>query len=960
MKLIRLFALAFAVVSYAFTSGCDNGGDTKEKFEDVSSPQVIAAVFTDADSSRTVNAGDQVAVIFNKAVSTNSTTINDFHLAVTGDTLASATVAQVSDSTTITITLGLGDKLTVNGTYDMTRISAGSPSGIDVAANNSITDAGGRTAVQSIFRGVDVRGHLEPFGPGIASAFYEDANHSGTVSSGDTLRVTFESAVSTLGGNAADCFTLAVSGDGFGTDATFGPVTASTTVLITLGAGVVLTPDGTFSSGNSSAGAPSGIAISSSIPKYAIYSSENGGTIEPNGTFDVGGSTVDPIPPELVSADYNDMNGNGGIDAGDRILLEFTEDVKLDSGAPGPVTLSNEDFLLPVSGDWLGAGATVSDGTAGDNQMYITLGTSPVLNVLGAYSASDNTAGASTGIAIGDNMTADLITDFSSLLNNAVPSAVLDVEEGSFSPDLTAPRLVLVKWDDADCDSTVDAGEEVTLKFSETVRLDGGATGSLAVGAGYFALPVTGDTLGTSPTIRDDVTGDRKLVITLGASPSFTAAGLYSLSANGSGSASGIGIGASMPANFIEDASFYNNDAASGEIKDISETYKSVDQMFNASDMTDSRYKHTQTTLSNGSVLVTGGLYEQATPIVYTSCEIYHPGASPGCGSWTFCDSLSDERIDHAAVLLPNGRVLVTGGRSQRDGFAHSVYKTAEVYNPSTDTWSSASDMPAGRYGHDAFLLPDNRVIILNGYEGSYYNNDSDHDLVWEMTPFYYDYQTDTWDNGSNDAVTCRYSHSAVCTADGRVISLGGFGEDQLFGVLNDTLNSFEIYSGGEYFHQDATLSRDKTETVAVCLENGTVITLGGYSEDLHNSTSDIELFYAASTVGTSVVASAELMTPRRRHNAALLPNEKVFIFSGGYMMSSALLIQTRKCEIYDPHTDTICQTADLMAYSRQFPEWSFLPGDDGVVGTDDDWVFMTGGLSSSGTSLEKCEIYKY
>ena len=64
------------------------------------------------------------------------------------------------------------------------------------------------------------------------------------------------------------------------------------------------------------------------------------------------------------------------------------------------------------------------------------------------------------------------------------------------------------------------------------------------------------------------------------------------------------------------------------------------------------------------------------------------------------------------ATLLPDGRVLILGGRSPND----SVYASAEMYDPRAGTFGSAGSMGEGRQQRTATLLPDGRVLIAGGY----------------------------------------------------------------------------------------------------------------------------------------------------------------------------------------------------------------------------------------------------
>jgi hypothetical protein len=59
--------------------------------------------------------------------------------------------------------------------------------------------------------------------------------------------------------------------------------------------------------------------------------------------------------------------------------------------------------------------------------------------------------------------------------------------------------------------------------------------------------------------------------------------------------------------------------------------------------------------------------------------------------------------------------VLVVGGQGS-GGYLSS----AELYEPATGTWAPAGGLVTGRQSHSAALLPDGRVLVTGGYDGSW------------------------------------------------------------------------------------------------------------------------------------------------------------------------------------------------------------------------------------------------
>ncbi|CAF4360282.1 unnamed protein product, partial [Rotaria sp. Silwood2] len=67
------------------------------------------------------------------------------------------------------------------------------------------------------------------------------------------------------------------------------------------------------------------------------------------------------------------------------------------------------------------------------------------------------------------------------------------------------------------------------------------------------------------------------------------------------------------------------------------------------------RYYHTASALTNGKVLVTGGLDNGS---YLNSAELYDPLT----GLWTATANMNITRTEQTASVLTNGKVLVTGG----------------------------------------------------------------------------------------------------------------------------------------------------------------------------------------------------------------------------------------------------------------------------------------------------------
>src|SRR2546421_225381 len=128
-----------------------------------------------------------------------------------------------------------------------------------------------------------------------------------------------------------------------------------------------------------------------------------------------------------------------------------------------------------------------------------------------------------------------------------------------------------------------------------------------------------------------------------------------------------------------------------------------------AGDMHTGRQDHTASLLTNGTVLITGGLGVNVNTLA--SAELYDPNT----GTWSPTGSMSTPRVYHTATLLNSGTLLVAGGQSGGNGYLAS----AELYDPSTGAWSPTGSMGNAREEHTGTLLTNGNVLAAAGYSNT-------------------------------------------------------------------------------------------------------------------------------------------------------------------------------------------------------------------------------------------------
>jgi hypothetical protein len=126
-----------------------------------------------------------------------------------------------------------------------------------------------------------------------------------------------------------------------------------------------------------------------------------------------------------------------------------------------------------------------------------------------------------------------------------------------------------------------------------------------------------------------------------------------------------------------------------------------------AASMASARDYHQATLLTNGMVLVTGGSPTNYFRDTLPSAELYNPVSN----SWSSAGSMATGRINDTVTQLSNGQVLVTGGIDSTG----APQSSAELYDPVSNRWSAAASMTTAREWHTATLLTNGMVLVTGG-----------------------------------------------------------------------------------------------------------------------------------------------------------------------------------------------------------------------------------------------------
>jgi N-acetylneuraminic acid mutarotase len=396
--------------------------------------------------------------------------------------------------------------------------------------------------------------------------------------------------------------------------------------------------------------------------------------------------------------------------------------------------------------------------------------------------------------------------------------------------------------------------------------------GAVLVGSGIVKLPITVDASGSpSSTAHESAAAPSSPVIPVPAS--WTAAGAM-IEVRTNHTATQLLDGRVLvTGGYTSDSSGLATILASAELYD-----PSTRQWTATGGMLGIRAGHTATLLPDGKVLVAGGsACSDYDGCPLASAELYDPGT----GSWTATGSMIVAGTGRTATLLGTGKVLVVGG-------AASIVidplplASAELYDPSTGSWTAAAEMADARSGPTATLLLGGKVLVAGGSGGT--------GLL--STVELYDPRSDSW-TATGAMLEHNIGHTATLLLDGRVLVAGG-------GVGTSAEASAELYDPrtGQWTATGAMLE-GRIYHKATLLPGGKVLVAGGANGVVDPMPSASAQLYDPST--GSWTATESMAEARSGSTATLMPGGTVLVV-GGAGSNFGLLASA---ELYDPGSGT-------------------------------------------------------
>jgi hypothetical protein len=300
-------------------------------------------------------------------------------------------------------------------------------------------------------------------------------------------------------------------------------------------------------------------------------------------------------------------------------------------------------------------------------------------------------------------------------------------------------------------------------------------------------------------------------------------------------------------------------------------------------DMVSARGEHAAVLLNNGQVLMTGGTASASSGLFgLTSAELYDPAT----GVFTATGNMISGRFFHTATLLNTGQVLIAGGVSAPGG---ADLASAELYDPTTGVFTATGNMVSARGEHAAVLLNNGQVLITGGSISA-----SSGLASAEL----YDPVTGTF-TATGSMTTTRWAHTVTRLKNGLVLVAGGYNSAGTDGLADTEL--YDPLTGT--FAATGSLTNARRSHTATLLNNGKVLIAGG-SNRASGFLASAELYDAATGTCT---ATGSMSTARETHTATLSTNGQLLVV-GGANGPNALA----SAELYDPAIGTFALTGSM------------------------------------------------
>ena len=302
--------------------------------------------------------------------------------------------------------------------------------------------------------------------------------------------------------------------------------------------------------------------------------------------------------------------------------------------------------------------------------------------------------------------------------------------------------------------------------------------------------------------------------------------------------------------------------------------------------------------LPNGKVLTFGRM--NAPPALWTPGPFNSPGAFEGVAH-------AGDLFCSGHTLLPDGRLLVSGGHSGTDNFGTL---TTYIYDAAVNGWTRGSDMANGRWYPTTTTLATGEVLTISGGDTAGVRN-----LIPEV------WQNGSWRKLTGASRSVPYYPMMFAAPDGRVFMAG----PELRGQWLSTAGDGSWTAGLQ-----RTVVVDRGYGSAVMYDAGKILIVGGGNTP--TATAEVIDLNGGTTAAWRRVG--DLSVARRQLNATLLADGSV-LATGGSNSTGFNVAPTDSrvlnAEIWNPETEQ-WRTLGRMSHQRLYHSTALLLPDGRVL----------------------------
>ncbi len=290
--------------------------------------------------------------------------------------------------------------------------------------------------------------------------------------------------------------------------------------------------------------------------------------------------------------------------------------------------------------------------------------------------------------------------------------------------------------------------------------------------------------------------------------------------------------------------------------------------------------------------------------------------------------SMHHARYGAVQMTLPDGRVLVAGGI---DGTLKTTLASAELYDPSTGEWSDTGSMATPRFNAMSVLLPSGKVFVAGGSnETGVLNSAEIFDPANPSAP---------WQSAGSMA-TARIGAAIAVLANGNVVVAGG--DSNGAGNIVRTTEIYSVASGT--WTSGIGLNQAVTNMSALAMKGGAQIVVPGGTDSLGRAVTRVQV---SSDPASSSWTTTTLAGPARSRYSTVVMNENFALIFGGLNGLSQSAV-----DLYDAQTQTLSNALPLSS-----PRTAAL-----VAPLGSTQVLVAGGLAGSagGQGIRTAEVYTF